>query len=320
MPRAAARTAGITERIDRLKELRGEYRSVTPPLPRSAKIELTTRCNYDCLFCSLHEQPGKATDMAWPLYTRLLQEMRSAGVQQLGLFYIGESFACDRLVEAVRYAKHDCAYPYVFLTTNGALATAPLVRELMREGLDSLKFALNFATEGQLSRYAGAPAKTFDTVLRNIKDACIARDELAKETGHRCSVYASSLLYDGDQPQRMQPVLSELSGMVDQHYWLPLYGRAVPPAGDGARNDDALNVLCKAVPCWSVFTEGHITVDGHLSACGLDHDRRFRMADLKECSFAQGWHAPAFQALRAAHLQGKLAGSVCQECIGYRKA
>ncbi len=319
MPRAAARTASITERIDRLKELRGEYRSVTPPLPRSAKIELTTRCNFHCFFCALDGEPGAATDMAWPLYTRLLREMRSSGVEQLGLFYIGESFACERLVEAVRYAKQDCAYPYVFLTTNGALAAAPLVRELMREGLDSLKFALNFAGGKQISRYAGVPAATFDAVVTNIRDACRVRDELVKETGRRCNIYASSLLYDDEQPRRMEPALSELSERVDQHYWLPLYGRAVPPTEDGTRNGDALNVSCKAVPCWSLFTEAHISVDGHLCACGLDHGKRFHLADLNECSFAQGWHAPAFQALRAAHLQGNLAGSVCQECIGYRR-
>ena len=61
--------------------------------------------------------------MDWALFTRVAGELREAGVEQLGLFYIGESFLCDWLPEAVRYAKRACGYPYVFLTTNGVAAS-----------------------------------------------------------------------------------------------------------------------------------------------------------------------------------------------------
>ncbi|HSQ03115.1 MAG TPA: SPASM domain-containing protein, partial [Burkholderiales bacterium] len=135
-----------------------------------------------------------------------------------------------------------------------------------------------------------------------------------------CNVYASSLLYDADQPQRMEEALGDILGMVDQHYWLPLYGRAVPYANDHAAANESLNILSKPIPCWSIFSEAHITADGWLSACSLDHAKRFRMADLKQCSFAEAWHSPAFQALRAGHLQQKIAGTVCEQCIGYDPA
>ena len=44
----------ITERIDRITLLTDAYRSPTPPVPRSVKIELTARCDFQCFFCASH--------------------------------------------------------------------------------------------------------------------------------------------------------------------------------------------------------------------------------------------------------------------------
>lgn len=316
---AAGSADRITERIERLKQLDGAVRSPAPPLPRSAKIELTSRCNYACRFCASHLRSNARQDMPWLLYRRLARKLRSAGVEQLGLFYIGESLLYRRLGAAVRYAKHDCGYPYVFLTTNGALATAERVRELMLAGLDSLKFALNFADSGQLARGAGAASGDFDGLIRNVLDACRIRDEVQGQTGRRCAVSASSLLYDALQPQRMEKTLEQLKPHLDQHYWLPLYGRSQNwVSGVGAADaSEPLAATGKEVPCWPLFTEAHITADGRLAACGLDHSSRFHMGDLRTSSLRDAWHAPPFQALRAAHLGGDVSATACAQCVAY---
>ena len=43
---------GITDRIDRITLLTDDYRSETPPVPKSVKIELTARCDFRCFFCA----------------------------------------------------------------------------------------------------------------------------------------------------------------------------------------------------------------------------------------------------------------------------
>jgi hypothetical protein len=311
----ASRQARITERIARLRKLEGAARSATPPCPRSAKIELTSRCNYACRFCASAIRKSERADMPWSLYTRVARELRAAGVEQLGLFYIGESLLYDRLEHAVRYAKQTCGYPYVFLTTNGSLATAGRVRALMAAGLDSLKFALNFGDGEQLAQYAGVSSLHFEAVLHNMKDACRVRDELQAETGRRCTVSASSLELDGAQRPRMAHALAEIGDALDQHYWLPMYGRSDRWRAPGCK--DAPTLSRKETPCWPLFTEAHVTVDGELSACGLDHAARFHVADLKAKSFLEAWHSAPFQALRAAHLAGDLSGTACAQCVGY---
>ena len=80
------------------------------------------------------------------LFERLLLELRAASVEEIGMFYLGESFLCSWLDEAIAFAKKDCGFPYVFLTTNGSLATPERLDSCMRAGLDSLKFSYNSPT------------------------------------------------------------------------------------------------------------------------------------------------------------------------------
>ena len=288
----------LTARLERITDLTPDTRSPTPPPPRSVKIELTARCDFQCNFCAAYRRPRAQSDMPWERFSRLARELRRLGVEQLGVFYLGESFVCDWLAEAIRYAKRECGYPYVFLTTNGRLATAARVRNCMMAGLDSLKFAVNTSGPEQLAAVARVDPEEFQVIIRNIQDARRVRDEIERESGHRCGLYASSLLLDGSQKDRMAPALAEIVPYVDEHYWLPLVGR-------------------KPLPCWPLFKEGHITWDGRLSACCLDHAARFSMGSLDEVPFLKVWHSPAFQALRQAHLGHDVRGTPCEHCIEY---
>ncbi len=315
------RLDSITTRIDRITHLTPEYRSAMPPVPKSVKIELTARCDFECFFCASHTRPREKSDMPWEFYTRIVKELRELGVEQLGVFYLGESFLCDWLPEAIRYAKQDCGYPYVFLTTNGRLATADRMRECMLAGLDSLKFSFNFCGPGQFHDVTRVKADEYHTVVNNLKDARWIRDYVEVTIGHRCGVYASSILYDGEQRSRMKEAVAEILPYVDEHYWLPLYGHAGLTAGaSGATptgNQGRVDAPRKPLPCWSLFTEGHITYDGRLSACCFDHNLRYHMGDLRHLSFLETWHSQPFQKLREAHLRENVLGTACEKCIAY---
>lgn len=312
----------ITERIDRITLLTDAYRSPAPPVPRSVKIELTARCDFRCFFCASHMRLRSKDEIDPVFFRRVLQEMRGLGVEEIGLFYLGESFTCRWLPGAVRYAKRECGYPYVFLTTNGRLATPERVRECIEAGLDSLKFSFNFSDPEQFHEVTGVRASDFYTVEENLKAARRVRDEVLEATGHRCGLYASSIRYDDAQLARMEAAVQRILPYVDEHYWLPLYGQAgltsgargtVPTAGNQGR----VGALRKPLPCWSLFTEGHITYDGRLSACCFDHDGRFGMGDLTTGTFMEAWHSGRFQALRHANLTEDVRGTVCEKCIAY---
>jgi hypothetical protein len=63
-----------------------------PPAPRSVKIEISPRCNYRCGFCALRTREKQPKwDMDFGLFKRITREMREAGVEEIGVFYLGES-------------------------------------------------------------------------------------------------------------------------------------------------------------------------------------------------------------------------------------
>jgi hypothetical protein len=302
----------ISDRIDAITAISEKYLHEIIPAPKSVKIEITASCNYNCSFCT-KSQTNTSGHMDRELFSRLIRDMHYAGVEELGVFYIGESFTCPWLAEAIAEAK-DVGFPYVFLTTNGAATTEKKIRECMEAGLDSLKFSLNFYNETQLESVAGVHPKNFRRAIDAVKMARRIRDE----GGFKCGIYASSIAFDGEQKELMQGVIDEIRPYVDEHYLLPLYGMsgASKAAGWQPRpgNPGRLDAMRDPLPCWSVFTEGHVTRDGKLSACCFGGGKNMEMADLKEVRFLEGWNSLAYRNLRKAHLSGDVSKTACAEC------
>ena len=304
----------ITDRIDAVTSIPERYRSEVIPAPRSCKIEITAECNYACSFCvrSIRKISG---EMDRALYSRVIRELRAAGVEELGVFYIGESFICKWLPEAIAEAKA-VGFPYVFLTTNGSAVTSSRVQACFEAGLDSLKFSINFSDGQQLAAITGKSAALWERAIGNLKDARRIRDL----GNYPCRLYASSIAFDGEQGEKMRRVIEDVQDYVDEMYWLPLYGMSGATKAAGWKpqpgNPGRLGAMREPLPCWAVFTEAHVTADGLLAACcfgtGIDGD--LIMADLKQVDFMTGWNSEAFQALRRAHLARDVSGTACAEC------
>jgi MoaA/NifB/PqqE/SkfB family radical SAM enzyme len=285
------------------------------PAPKSVKVEITANCSYKCTFCVKSLRPDNG-EMDRALYSRLLIEMRGAGVEELGVFYIGESFTCPWVAEAISEAK-TVGFPYVFLTTNGSAATPEKVEACMKAGLDSLKYSLNFTDPAQLKEVAQVSGSNWQRAIDNLKAARKIRDE----KGYATKIYASSIAFDGEQGDKMRELVEQIEPFVDQHYWLPLYGMSGAAKAAGMQpqpgNPGRLAALREPLPCWSVFTEGHVTKDGLMSACcfGNGSTDTLVMANLNEVSFLEGWNSLKYRNLRKVHLGKDVSKTACAGCM-----
>jgi radical SAM protein with 4Fe4S-binding SPASM domain len=84
-----------------------------------------------------------------------------------------------------------------------------------------------------------------------------------------------------------------------------------------AGNQGRIGALREPLPCWSAFTEGHVTAEGKLSACCFDAKSTWTMGDLAQQPFMAAWNSPPFVKLREAHLKRDVRGTVCENCIAY---
>ena len=316
----------ITERIDNITHLKEDYKQAKPPCPKSVKIELTGRCNYRCGFCALRMrdcQPKADEDMDLEFFKKITTDMYENGVEEIGLFYLGESLMNPNLtIRACEFLKKDLGMPYVFLTTNGSLATNAVLHRLMAAGLDSLKFSINAADHEQFEEVMGVKKKLYSQALEAVQEAW----EVRLNGGYDTKLYASSIMYDGEQQQRMEQLVDRyVRPYVDEHYWLPLYSMGSvatqreeelgykPTAGNQGR----IGGLVKPLPCWSAFSEGHVRSDGVVSLCCFDADGRFQVGNLHEDDWMTIWHNDKFTTIREAHLKEDLTGTVCEECVAY---
>lgn len=109
------------------------------PCPRIFWIELTSKCPFDCIFCSraLRRGAGKHLDLG--LFGTLMAELDAPEVIRLN--YSGESIHYPHLVEAIRLARQTGAQTELVT----ALASAPpdLIRQVVQSGLDRLTISLH---------------------------------------------------------------------------------------------------------------------------------------------------------------------------------
>lgn len=311
---------GICERIDNVTKIPEKYRGTILPAPISVKIELSAKCNYRCTFCATSKRLRDQGHMDFDLYCDLVDQMVDAGVKELGMFYLGESFLYPKLPEAIKYAK-DRGCEYVFLTTNGSIATQDKVRECMKAGLDSLKFSFNYYDDNQFADIAQVNKKYFRQSIVNIQDAWFVRSN----GGYKCGLYASYINFDGEQGKRMMNALHEIKYYIDEAYALPLYNQAdlvtedekakgwAPSAGNRGR----LAALRPGLPCWALFSEGHVTYDGLLTGCCFDHKDDFTFGDMKKMSFMDAWNSERAQWFREHHLNKDVKGTPCESCVAY---
>ena len=326
----------IVDRIDAVTGIPQELIGRTVlPVPKSVKIELSPRCNLRCGFCSLRTRKDQpTTDMDFDLFKRITTEMRELGVEEIGLFYLGESMMNpDLLTRALEWCKHELRFPYVFLTSNGGLAEPGIVNTLMFLGLDSLKWSVNACSPEQYEQIMGVGSKYFYKAISNIQEAWRIRER----GGYRTKLYASSIRFDGEQHARMEAFVKEtILPYVDEWYELPLYGMSMtaeavaqrigyrPTHGNQGRIDPATGLPNRdPLPCWSTIMEGHVRYDGHFALCCFSADDRFDVGSLKDQGFMEVWNSKKMQDVRAAQWRtikegpGALAGTPCEVCAAY---
>jgi MoaA/NifB/PqqE/SkfB family radical SAM enzyme len=303
----------ITDKIDMHTHVPAEKLISKPPFPDAIKIEVTSRCNLRCSYCATGAGLRPTGDMDPEFLYRILEEARLAGVREIGLFLLGESFLLKELPEYVRRAKA-AGIEYVFITTNGTLCTPQRLDAVIEAGLDSLKFSINAGTRERYAEMHGVDC--FDRVMKNLEWLGTRR----RSPGFRMKTSVSCIYVDSRRKE-LEQLREEALRHVDEFYFLPYYNQAGHVSGSEGTvgNPGRLDNMVPPIPCWGLFNSAKISWNGWLTACYFDHDSRFEIADLGKTSLLEAWHHPKFAELRQQHLDGDVACSLCAECLGCRK-
>jgi radical SAM protein with 4Fe4S-binding SPASM domain len=113
--------------------------------PRTLWIELTSKCPFDCIFCSRRLRRAAGTHLPFELYSALLQSL--VDPRKFVLNYSGESTVYPDLIPAIRQARASGA----FVELVYVLASAPesLLKPLSQSGLNRLTVSVH-ATDPEM--------------------------------------------------------------------------------------------------------------------------------------------------------------------------
>ncbi|MGD9347756.1 MAG: radical SAM protein [Candidatus Aminicenantes bacterium] len=144
--------------------------------PFYVDIDLTERCNLNCLGCAYHnvdnkliwEQKDVPQDIPMDLFKRICTELKNMGTHTLIFQGTGEPFLHPHLIECVHIGK-ELGF-FIILYTNGTLLSRDIIRELSEEHLDRLKISLWATSREQFAQnYPGTNPAVFQKVLDGLQ-------------------------------------------------------------------------------------------------------------------------------------------------------
>jgi molybdenum cofactor biosynthesis enzyme MoaA len=153
--------------MKKLKLSREVIFTAMPPFPTNMLVELTNICNHKCIFCAHEKMIRKQGKCNKEKMIGIIKQAYDAGTREIGFYLTGEPFLCNDLDFFVAECNN-IGFEYIYITTNGVLATKDRVRELCKLGLSSLKISLNAATKETYNLIHGKD--DFDKVKRNLDD------------------------------------------------------------------------------------------------------------------------------------------------------
>ncbi len=135
-----------TQRTIDLPELHLD--ALAAPTPRVLWIELTSKCPFDCVFCTRSLLRGAGEHLDFDLYRRLISELEAPEIIRLN--YSGESIHYPHLVEAIELAASTGAATEL-VSAFGSISSRTLER-LVPSGLDRLTVSLHTLAEDEYTR------------------------------------------------------------------------------------------------------------------------------------------------------------------------
>ncbi len=323
--REALRHSNATQRSNTLLNFaeRSLGRAKLLSLPSIVQVEVTNRCNLNCIFCSRHSHPLQLGDLPECLIPEISNF--SARARETICFGYGEPL----IGKTFRGLIRDTRSGRISFTTNGLALTPALISELLAEvsrplynitfSIDALDEATylsirehsNFERVWENLRGLAALKASRDLTLpeiwinfvamrRNIEqlpgllisaaEAGVSRILVFHLVVWDASYQAESLLGYPDLTKRIFDETRRIAGERGIRVDLPI---TISDGGSRTPDDPEAMPLPKCHQPWSYV---YIRHDGEVHACCFSE--RLKMGDLKENRFDEIWNNAAYQNLR----------------------
>ena len=274
-------------------------------IPRSneIRIEVTTRCNYNCIICPRDKLTRPLETMSDDLFKKILDKLKKEAPQYDILSFpgMGEPLLDRNLENKIEYA-HQYGFK-VLILTNGSLLTPERFSRFEEIGVDSIRVSMYGNTkESYLSIHGIKDESLFEKVKNNLVEIC----QQKKTTKLILTYNIVNDINDGCLESWIEfwKDRVDLLEVWRPHNWVT--GRQYR------------KVQGKKLPtCGRPFnTPLQIQVDGTINMCCFDFDGKLLLGDLKTQSLEEIFQSTAFMKIAECHNSGDYSNSglICEHC------
>jgi radical SAM protein with 4Fe4S-binding SPASM domain len=321
--------ASLGEKIGLLRGLWSRERVFAGPFV--VTLDVTRRCNLQCVGCRTHSPWARAKASSDPvsldvdveMVSKLCREMKSAGARKLVFCGRGEALLHSRFLELVGLAK--ASGLNTVLITNGTLIDEPMAEALVDSGLDLLRVsfwgtsreALEGSYPGTKPEYIRAvPALVRRLVsIRQARGARLPRVVmhmiLTRLSGADLAGFVESAVEMQADAVSFSPLhsiqgpLAELAPTGEEERELILQLRRVGRRLRSARLEENTEETIRryeagpdaprAVSCYIPWTHPRVAVDGTVYPCDACE---WPLGNLHSQSLSEVWNGPAYRSFR----------------------
>lgn len=291
-------------------------RNTLRSMPITVQVEVTSRCNLNCMMCSRSSTPFKGQDMQDDVLDAVVDLARKS--REMVLFGYGEPLICsafDRVIQLARSARVSFVTNGLRLDTMRAAdimavskrriqtisfsidSPDPHIYEAIRERSDFARVWGNLEDLAQMTQGSGHPKVWIDFVAmrRNIEGLPELIEKAARAGVERVNVfnlavwdesYANeSLIYHTELARDLFEQARAVALQHGIHVDLPV----VPDLN--CKNPTAPE------PCADPWSFAYIRQDGTVQACCFADE--FAMGNVRDEPFSKIWNGGKYQALRA---------------------
>ena len=290
-----------------------EFYSLVPAVPKNLMVELSNACNHACIFCASPHMKRTIGRMNGQLVHRLMTEAHAEGVEEIGFYTTGDPFIHKDLARFTADAR-DIGFRYIYISTNGALATPDRAKAVIDAGMNSIKFSINAGSRKSYALVHGSDE--FEKVLYHLRFISEYRQTL----GRPLALFATFVVTD-ITAHEVEGFKTIVGPLVDEIFFSPCGFQSGQMSKANALLATGQSKLEGNAICPLPFNRLHVSCEGYLTLCCVDYQNYLAVADLNEMTLGEAWRCDAFPGGEGASLEaGSRRHSVRQLLAGpYRQ-
>jgi wyosine [tRNA(Phe)-imidazoG37] synthetase (radical SAM superfamily) len=273
------------------------------PESNELRLEVTTKCNYNCIICPREKLTRKKETMSYELFKHIFDKINSETSQYDTLTFpgLGEPLLDKTIDDKIIYAKkHNYT---VLMLTNGSLLTVDRFKRLEDIGLDSVRVSIyGDSPESYNIVHRTKKADSFQRVRENLTEISRIKDHT--------SLLITYNVVEGCNDSALEPWIEYWKDKVDllevwrPHNWVD---------GRSYRSVQREKTKTCGRP-WK--TPLQIQVDGTVNMCCFDFDGKLLLGDLKTQTLEKIFESSMFKKILKHHTSGdyKESGLICENC------